>query len=69
MIARELIIVMFRPCLYRSSDERGSCKILWPTHRRTYVGLKNYEDRFFLVDHGGRLLPIRSEVPRVLDAR
>ena len=68
-IARELIIVMFRPYLYRLSDERGSCMSLWPTHGMTYVGLKDYEDRLFLVDHGGKLLPVHSEVPRVPDAR
>ncbi|XP_034677764.1 uncharacterized protein LOC117908248 [Vitis riparia] len=53
----------------RSSDERGSCRSLWLTRGRTYVGPKDYEDRLFLVDHGGRLLPIRLEVPKVLDAR
>ncbi|RVW95533.1 Retrovirus-related Pol polyprotein from transposon 297 [Vitis vinifera] len=68
MIARELIIVMFRPCLCRSSDERGSCRSLWLTYGMTYVGPKDYEDRLFLVDHGGRLLPVPSEVPRVPDA-
>ena len=59
---------MSRPCLYRSSDERGSCRSLWPTHGRTHVDPKDYEDRLFLVDHGGILLSVRSEVPRVPDA-
>ncbi|KAL6319878.1 hypothetical protein AAG906_036950 [Vitis piasezkii] len=63
--------VIVRPLLIetRSSDERGSCRSLWPTHGRTYVGPKDYEDRLFLVDYGGRLLPVRLEVPRVPDAR
>ena len=46
------IVVMSRPCLYRLSGERGSCRSLWPTHERTYVGPKDYEDRLFMVYHG-----------------
>ncbi|RVW37749.1 hypothetical protein CK203_100849 [Vitis vinifera] len=46
----------------RSSDERGSCRSLWLTYGMTYVGPKDYEDRLFLVDHGGRLLPVPSEI-------
>ena len=63
------IVVMSRPCLCRSSDERGSCKSLWATHERTHVGPKDYEDRLFLIDHGGKLLSVHSELPRVLDAQ
>ena len=29
------IIIMPRPRLCRSSDERGSCRSLWPTHGRS----------------------------------
>ena len=35
----------------------------------THVGSKYYEDRLFLVGHGGRLLSVHLEVPRVPDAR
>ena len=69
MIVRWPIVVMSRLCLCRSSDERGSCRSLWPTHGRTHVSPKDYEDRLFLVDHGNRLLSVRSEVPKVPDAR
>ena len=31
------VVIMSRQCLYRSSDERGLCRSLWPTHGRSYA--------------------------------
>ncbi|RVW37773.1 hypothetical protein CK203_101716 [Vitis vinifera] len=46
----------------RSSDERGSYRSLWPTHGKTYVGPKDYEDRLFLVDHGVRGIDVIGKI-------
>ena len=59
---------MFKSSLYRSSDERGSCKSFWSTHERTHASLYDYEDMLFLVDYGDQLLSGCSKMPRVPDS-
>ena len=60
---------MSGPRLCKSSNERGSCRSLWPTHGRPHASAQDHEDWLLLVDYGDRLLLVSTEMSRVSNAR